>query len=160
MKQMEKIMSESEQVDFKLTLSAEWYRLPCHVKIWLDDELIEDSEISERPDQGQARVIEFSRKLADGEHAVKIQYLGKTWADTTVDDQGNILRDHLLMIDEVELDQIELGYLLFKASRFYPDREIRPDLPEIMEKMMRIGYNGTWQLKFQVPTYSWFLENL
>ena len=153
-------MSELEKVDFKLTLSAEWYRLPCHVKIWLDEELIEDTEIRERKSQGEKRVIEFNRELNDGDHAIKIQYLDKTDADTTIDAQRNILKDHLLNIDEIEIDEIELGFMAFKEGIFHPDREIRPDLPEIMREMVCIGYNGTWEIRFQVPTYIWFLENL
>jgi hypothetical protein len=153
-------MSDLEKVDFKLTLSAEWYRLPCHVKIWLDDELIEDTEISERKSQGEKRVIAVGRELADGEHTIKIQYLDKENPDTTIDEQGNILKDHLLNIDEIEIDEIELGFMAFKEGVFYPDSSMHPDLPEIMRDMVCIGYNGTWELKFQVPTYIWFLENL
>lgn len=153
-------MSDLERVDFKLTLSAEWYRLPCHVKIWLDDELIEDTEISERKSQGEKKVIEFGRELSDGDHAIKIQYLDKTDLDTEIDGQRNILKDHLLNVDEVEIDEIELGFMAFKEGIFYPDRGIRPDLPETIREMVCIGYNGTWELKFRVPTYIWFLENL
>ena len=153
-------MSDLERVDFKLTLSAEWYRLPCHVKIWLDDELIEDTEISERKSQGEKRMISFVRDLAEGDHAIKIQYLDKTNLDTEIDEQRNIIKDHLLNVDEIEIDEIELGFMAFKEGVFHPDREIRPDLPETMREMVCIGFNGTWELKFRVPTYIWFLENL
>jgi hypothetical protein len=153
-------MTETEQVTIKLQLSAEWFRLPCHVKIWVDDDLIDDLEISERKSEGEFRIIEIVKSLEDGEHAVKIQYLGKTWDDTSVDDQGNILKDHLVIIDSVEIDEIELGHLACKAGVFYPDRKLRPDLPETIDNLMCIGYNGTWELKFQSPTYRWFLENL
>jgi hypothetical protein len=153
-------MSDLEKVDFKLTLSAEWYRLPCHVKIWLDDELIEDTEVSERKSQGEKRVIEFGRELTDGEHVIKIQYLDKETPDTMIDEQGNIIKDHLLNIDEIEIDEIELGFMAFKEGVFYPDRSMRSDLPETMRNIVCIGYNGAWELKFQVPTYIWFLENL
>lgn len=149
-----------EEVLFKLRLNSSWFRLPPHVKIWINDELIEDLEVTEKKDDREDRFVEFSRRLPDGEHQLVIQYLDKEMPDTRVDENGNILEDTLLNIDEIEIDEIELGYLAYEKSVFYPDRTNRPDLPESMTQIKNLGYNGRWTIKFEVPTYIWFLENL
>lgn len=153
-------MSGAETVEFKITLSSEWYRLPVHVQVYLNDDLIEDTEITERESEGESREIKFTSQLEDGPNRLRIRYLDKETPDTTIDEGGNIVKDHLLNIKEIEIDEIELGYLCFSKGKFFPDRDIRPDLPEEMCDITCFGYNGTYVLEFQVPTYIWFLENL
>lgn len=153
-------MSNLETVHIKMKLSSDWFRLPPHVKIFLNDDLVDDIELSEKTAEGDSREIIFQADLGDGDHVIKIQYLGKESPDTRVDEQGNILEDHLVHIDSVEIDEIDLGYLSRTASTYYPDRELHPEASESMPETVDLGYNGTWELKFQVPTYIWFLENL
>jgi hypothetical protein len=153
-------MSDLEHVDFKISLSSEWFRLPPHVQISLDDELIEDIEVAEKSSASEKQTLEFSRDLGDGKHYLKIRYLGKEIPDTQIDANNNITKDHLINIDSIDIDDIELGFLAFQKGIFYPDQVIRPDLPTEIHEMTCIGYNGTWVLEFEVPTYIWFLENL
>jgi hypothetical protein len=35
-----------------------------------------------------------------------------------------------------------------------------PDTDDVIPHLDHIGYNGTWELDFEVPTYIWLLENL
>ena len=153
-------MSDLETVQFKLKLSTDWFRLPPHVKVFLDDVLIEDAEIFEKRSEDQIREIVFSADLADGDHELKIEYLGKESPDTQVNESGNIIADHLVHIDEIEIDEIELGFLAWTSSCYYPDQQLHPQAPAEMPQTVDLGYNGSWILKFQVPTYIWFLENL
>ena len=153
-------MSDLESVSFKISLSADWFRKPQRAKIYLDDELIDDVTIEERRSEEKVKILEFSKDLAEGEHTLSIQYLDKRQNDTKVDDDHNIIEDHLLHIEEIEIDEIELGYLAYKLSKFYPDRSERQDLPEEMDELVTLGYNGTWKINFSVSTYIWFLDNL
>ena len=153
-------MSNLETVQFKLRLNTDWFRLTPHVKIFLDDNIIEDIEIFEKQSEGQSREIVFESALDDGDHELRIQYLDKESPDTQVDEQGNILADHLIHIIEIEIDDIELGFLALTASCYYPDQSLHPEAPAEMPQTVDMGYNGVWILKFQVPTYIWFLENL
>ena len=153
-------MSDLEKVQFKLRLSTDWFRLTPHVKIFLNDTEIEDTEIFEKRSEGQTREILFESALPDGDHELKIQYLGKEPPDTQVDEQGNIIADHLVHVEEIEIDDIELGFLARTSSCYYPDNELHPEAPSEMLQTVNLGYNGTWVLKFQVPTYIWFIENL
>ena len=152
--------TDLERVEFKVLLSGEWFRLPPHVKVYIDDQLIEDLEVVERSALGEQRTLEFDAELSDGEHELRIQYLDKEQPDTRVDENGNIDADHIVNIDSIEIDEIELGFMCYNKSVFRPDQELRPDLPAEMHELINIGYNGVWVMKFQVPTYIWFLENL
>lgn len=152
-------MTDTENVDFKIILAAEWFREAPKVKIYLNDELIEETSVEERGDQEQAKEINFSRSLPEGPSKISIVYYNKQNIDTKISEAGEILQDHLLIIKDIEIDEISLGYLCFKESKFIPNRKKRPDLPESM-KLTTIGYNGTYELTFQVPTYIWFLETI
>jgi len=153
-------MNSTELVNFKINLSSEWFRLPCHAIISIDEEVIEDIEVAERGSRGEICTVSFSKQLTEGSHQLKIRYLDKEIPDTRIDADGNITDDHLLSVRDIEIDEIELGHLIYSLSRFYPDRNVRPDLPEEMREIVCLGYNGTWVLDIEVPTYIWFLENL
>jgi hypothetical protein len=98
-------------------------------------------------------------KLSEGEHSIRIIFSGKTDKDTEIDANGNILKDRLLNIDSISIDEIDLGNLVYSLCKFYPDKTIRPDLPDMIPNLTCIGYNGEWELKFNVPTYLWLLEH-
>ena len=153
-------MSDLERVEFKIKLSSNWFRWPPHVMVYLDDTLIKDFLLEERKDQDQAHEIAFDAELDEGNHELRIRYLDKSDADTMIADDGSIADDTLINIESVEIDEIDLGFLTYSKSKFLPDQDIRPDLPAEMRELVNIGYNGMWVLRFQVPTYIWFLENL
>ena len=153
-------MSDLERVEFKIKLSSHWFRWPPHVLVYLDDQIIEDLLLEERKDQDQEREISFAADLDEGDHELRIQYLDKSAADTMVSEDGSIVKDTLINVESVEIDDIDLGFLTYSKSKFLPDSQARPDLPSEIKELVNIGYNGTWVLRFQVPTYIWFLENL
>ena len=128
--------------------------------VYLDDQLIEDLLIEERKDQDQMREIAFDAELDEGDHELRIQFQDKSISDTMIDADGKIVKDTLINIESIEIDEIELGYLAYSKSVFYPDQTTRSDLPTEIKELVNIGYNGMWVLRFQVPTYIWFLENL
>lgn len=155
------MLNDVELVSFKIKLSSQWYRLPCHVIISIDESIVEDTTISEKKSDNESKVISFERSLPEGLHKLKIQYLGKLpKVDTKLQKDNTIVDDHLLYIEDIEIDDIELGHTFFSKGKFYPDRNIHPDLPEVMDEIICLGYNGTWILDIEVPTYIWFLENL
>jgi hypothetical protein len=75
---------------------------------------------------------------------------------------ANIIADHLVQLVDIEIDEISLGYLCTKKSKYYPCKQARIEnrLPDYLENIVCFGYNGRYELSFQVPTYIWFLENL
>ena len=89
--------------------------------------------------------------------------------DQTVCDGTSIVRDQLLTIDRIVIDDIDLGYLLFSHSEYrprYPQHWIEQSaqsgeiLPAAVGKITTLGFNGVWQLRFTHPFEIWYLENL
>jgi hypothetical protein len=75
----------------------------------------------------------------------------------------------LLTIDSIEVDEIDIGSLLWTNSKYYPKypqdyidaqnklgNKLEPELKEFVD----LGWNGRWVLPFQSPFYIWLLENL
>ena len=72
------------------------------------------------------------------------------------EDKTEILKDLLLNIKTVEIDEIDLGNLVFTNSEFVGDDSSRP----VLDKCVDLGWNGTWTLPFESPFYIWLLENI
>jgi hypothetical protein len=150
----------SEEVEIEVLLSSKMHANAPSFQLLLDDILVEEGKIFEKQIDNEHKVIKWKGNLAEGDHTIRIKYFNKTNADTVIDNVSKeILRDQLLHIDGISIDSIELGFLAYKLSKFYPDRNIRPDLDKVIPQRTTLGFNGEWQLKFQVPTYLWFLEN-
>lgn len=148
-----------DETELEIVLSSKWHLAAPLIQVLLDDTEIFSGSINEKKELRESKTIRWSGVLDDGEHIIKIRLLNKTQRDTVIDNKGNILKDMLLNIDEVLLDQIELGYTVYKLCEFYPDKKSRPDLDQKIPNLVCIGYNGEWQLRFSVPTYVWLLEH-
>jgi hypothetical protein len=152
-------MSDSELVKFSIKLSGIWWDKKPVARILLNGESIAEITV-EKIHGKESDTIEFTKELNDGEHTLAIEFTNKTNEDT-VHENGQILKDMLMSIDELTIDDIDLGYLAMQKGRFYVDRNIRPEEPEMMEKVPLVfGFPGRWEMKFTCPTYIWFLENL
>jgi len=151
----------SEEVEIEVELSAKFHVNPPSFQLLINDEIVETGKVTEKQINKESRLIKWKGHLDEGDHVIRIKYFDKTNSDTIIDYiTKEILFDQLLHVDSVSIDSIELGFLSYKLSKFYPNRTIRPDLDEVLPQKTTMGFNGEWQLKFQVPTYLWFLENL
>ena len=150
----------SEEVEIEVRLSAKFHVNSPSFQLLINDEIVETGKVTEKQIDKESRLIKWKGNLDEGDHTIRIKYFDKKNADTIIDNvTKEILFDQLLHIDSVSIDSIELGFLSYKLSKFYPDRTIRPDLDQVIPQKTTMGFNGEWQLKFQVPTYLWFLEN-
>ena len=75
------------------------------------------------------------------------------------------MKDQLLHIKQLEIDEIELDYLYYQLGEFHKQTGVVDGSPVFSEtseteKYITMGWNGEYRLKFSVPTYMWFLENL
>jgi hypothetical protein len=101
-------------------------------------------------------IIEFSADvLEEQEHCLEIRLENKTNSDTIA--RGDeIVKDMLLNIDSIEIDEIDLGEVKWNKSEFVADDPNRPTL----KNCVNLGWNGSYQLKFTSPFYLWLLENM
>jgi len=95
----------------------------------------------------------------DGDHVLEIEMQGKTQDHTQVNAQGEILEDRVIEIQDVKLDDIELGYVFTRAAEYYHDHNGTGD-PVTDQFFGVMGCNGRVKFQFSSPLYLWLLENM
>jgi len=153
---------DSELVEFKVILDSVWHNEPPKYQVLLDGELIETGEVFEKEESGDEKIITFSKDLIEGDHVLQIRLVDKQDRHTHVDQDNNILADQLLNIKQIEIDEIELDYLFYSLGKYHKqiNGSAEYEAEPLPENYKNLGWNGEWRLKFSVPTYMWFLENL
>ena len=140
---------------------------PPHAEILINDKSIVKKEITST--ESNADLIEFEHEFLEGDkHCLIIRYSGKDKNQTVVNEKGDILKDQLLHIKSIEIDEINLGAMVYEGEYTpeYPEpwatqqRESGNDLEESYKNVTQMGHNGEWKLKFESPFYMWLLENL
>jgi hypothetical protein len=85
--------------------------------------------------------------------------MGKLPDDTEVDNQGNILFDKSITIENLALDEILLGHLVTDLATYTHDFNGSQDT--IKDQFYSsMGCNGIVKLEFSSPVYIWMLENM
>ena len=118
----------------------------------------------EKPD-----IIEFEHECKEEEtYNLLIKRSGKGKGQTVVNEKGDILKDQLLHIKRIEIDEIDIGGLVYEGeyTPIYPEpwasQQIKDgiDLKTSLRNVTAMGFDGTWKFKFSSPFYMWLLENL
>ena len=157
----------TEKLKFKMELHATMWDRPPHAEILLNNKSYFKGDITGTEDKPD--LIEFEHELAEGEKSeLIIKRSGKLVNQTVVNDKGDLLKDQLLHIKSIEIDEIELGALVYEGvyTPRYPEpwasqqRRAGVELQESFKNVTTIGHDGTWRLKFESPFYMWLLENL
>ena len=157
----------TEKLKFKLELYATMWDKPPVAEILVNDKSFYNGTIIATEDEPQ--LIEFEHECEEGkDHELTIKRSGKDKGQSVVNDKGDILKDQLLHIKNIEIDEIDLGALVYEGvyTPEYPEpwatqqRESGAKLQESFKNVTAMGHNGTWQFKFTSPFYMWLLENL
>jgi hypothetical protein len=158
--------TNTEKLKFKLELwSTHWDKIPV-AEILINDTSHYRAEITGTEDKPS--VIEFEHTLEEGkEYSLKIVRSGKDKGQTVMED-GKIIKDQLLHINSIEIDEIDIGALVYEGvyTPAYPEpwatqqKTEGVDLPVSFKNVTMMGHNGVWELKFSSPFYMWLLENL
>ena len=157
----------TEKLKFRLELFATMWDKPPHAEILINDKSYFNDKISGTEDKPD--VIEFEHECDEGkEHVLTIKRSGKTPRQTVINAKGDILKDQLLEIKRMEIDEIDIGALIYEGvyTPNYPEpwatqqKEAGHELKESFTNVSKMGHNGTWSLKFESPFYMWLLDNL
>jgi hypothetical protein len=157
----------TEKLKFKLELHATMWDRPPHAEILINDVSQFKEDITGTEDKPD--VIEFEHELEEGkEYKLTINRSGKDKNQTVVNDKGDLLKDQLLHIKSIEIDEIDIGALVYEGvyTPQYPEpwatqqRAAGTELRESFKNVTCMGHNGTWRFKFESPFYMWLLENL
>jgi len=156
----------TEKLKFKLELWGEYWDKPPIAEILINDQSHYQSEITGT--EGKPTLIEFQHTLEEGEkYILKILRSGKDRRQTVVEN-NKIIKDQLLHIKNIEIDEIDIGSLVYEGVYIpeYPEpwatqqRDAGIELPKSFKNVTNMGHNGSWSLQFESPFYMWLLENL
>ena len=157
----------TEKLKFKLELYATMWDKSPHAEIMINDKLYFAGDITgskQKPD-----LIAFECELQeDTEYNFIIKRSGKGRNQTVVNEKGDILKDQLLHSKSIEIDEIDIGALVYEGvyTPQYPEpwatqqRESGNELPKSFKNVTQIGHDGDWRFAFKSPFYVWLLENL
>lgn len=147
----------TESLNFVVSLSARMWSKKPQFSIWVDDHPVLQSEL---PDN-QGHTFKFTHEIGEGDHTLKIRLENKDSTDTANDENGNIINDMLLNIDNIEIDEISIGSLLWTAEYHLDEpHEYQGETITRLDHCVNLGWNGTYVLKFTSPFYLWLLEKL
>ena len=154
---------DKETLHFKVGLSGTSELKQPRFSIAVDGNIVQEGTLSQVPNVTE--YFEFDVSLTEEPHELQISLLNKESADTVKDADDNIIGDMLLNIDSIEIDDIDLGPLLWTASIYnpiYPESYLDQDQKNIKDVLncVHLGWNGVWRLPFISPFYIWLLENL
>lgn len=141
-----------EKLKFAINLSStHWSKTPDFKVV------IGDTELAHGTCDGETEV-QFYHELSEGEHELQIQLLNKEDSDCVQNaDKTEIVKDMMLHINKIRIDNIDLEHIKHTCSTFVPaDTEQHETLTECVD----LGWNGTYILKFSSPFYIWLLENM
>ena len=157
----------TEKLKFKLELYSTMWDKPPHAEILVGNKSHFTGDITGTEDK--PNVIEFEHELTEGEdYELIISRSGKGKNQTLINEKGDILKDQLLHIKDIEIDEINIGALVYEGvyTPDYPEpwatqqRKLGNELPESFKNVTQMGHNGTWRFAFASPFYMWLLENL
>ena len=156
----------TETLKFKLELYATMWNKPPVADIRVDGKSYFNKEITSTKDK--PTIIEFEHELEENKsYNLIINRSGKNKRETVVED-GKIVKDQLLYIKSIEIDEIDIGSLVYEGvyKPEYPEpwatqqAKLGNKLPESYKNVTELGHNGIWAFTFTSPFYMWLLENL
>ena len=157
----------TEKLKFKLELYATMWDKPPHAEIIVGDKSYYNDDITSTEDK--PTLIEFEAELEEGkECSLIIKRSNKGKNQTVINENGDLLKDQLLHIKSIEIDEVDIGGLVYEGvyTPEYPEpwatqqKEAGVELEKSFKNVTQIGHNGTWEFKFATPFYMWLLENL
>ena len=144
----------SNTVQFACKISTTDPQVPLALEILLDGaSVFKNSHVE------QDINVEFA--ISDDEAKRRLEFVlsGKTPAFTQIDSAGNIVKDALLTISEITIDEIELDNFVFDIAKY--THNFNGNGQSVEQKFFgNVGCNGTVTFDFSTPIYLWLLENL
>jgi hypothetical protein len=116
------------------------------IKFYLDDDLYEDFTFTDVSSK-----IDIPLSLLDGEHELTIEIYNKTNASTLLDENNNIVKDQLITLDQIAIDDVILPDFVKYSGVYIVGDNTYP-------QALTWGLNGRWVLKFSVPFITWVLD--
>jgi hypothetical protein len=142
----------SETVKIKINLSSvNWEDKFPGARVFINDQVVLEKLITEPTEIEWTGVVEFKQ------NKITIEMYNKVDSYTVQDENNQIVKDVLLNIENISIEDIDLDRILHTNSTYYPQHEFAPG---VIKECVNLGWNGRWEIEFTTPVYLWFLENL
>ena len=129
---------------FLIELFADYWDKAPQVKVDINNDVIWDGTVTD------IETIKHEKEVYDEEEVkLNITLYSKT-DDQTVIENEKVIKDQLLHIKNIEIDDVEIEDLIWEAE--YTVNTV------IKKRVTTLGENGTWCLTFTSPFYLWLLE--
>lgn len=142
-------------IKFSCKISTTNVDVPLGLEAWIDDHKFFDTEHLDQKN------LTISTDLSDdeAEHVLRFVMKNKQPAHTKINADGEIIQDALITIEDICFDDIKLGYIMTKLSKYMHD--FNGTGPETQQQFHgEMGCNGTVSLEFSTPIYLWMLEHI
>ena len=154
-------MADKESLHFKIGISGTYWDKRPQYSIAIGDDIIKEGTTTVASDETE--YIEFDYETDLDAPCLKISLLNKTDQDTVQnEDKTAIVNDMLLNIVSVEIDEIDLGHLIYSLSEYHVDQPIEHcgETTQIVKNCVNLGWNGEWRWRWENPFYIFLLENI
>ena len=153
---MNQLLRNTETLKFRIGVSGSYWNKKPAYSVSVDG--VEQACAIIAADTGVVEYAEFTLAvMEDSPHLLEIKLLNKTDDDVVqTQDQTEIVKDMLLNIESISIDDIELGQIKWDQSEFVAEDPDRPTL----KNCVNLGWNGSYRLKFSSPFYLWLLEKM
>ena len=149
-------MKETEKLHFKIGFSGEYWDKKPKYSILINSTVVKIGEVT--TPSNELFYVDFDFEFEEStKNKLGIRLNNKSNSDTVENtDKTLIIKDMLLHIKSLEIDEIDVGQLLWSNTQFIGDEKSRP----ILKNCIDLGWNGTWEFPFESPFYMWLLENI
>ena len=125
------------------------------IAVWINDVCVFETAHLKEPHR-------FSHDINDDderEHELRVVMSGKSAEHTKIDDAGNILKDVLVLISNVDVDGIDINQVFLDKTVYTHDfNGTQSEIADTFHGCM--GCNGALSMRFSTPVYLWLLENM
>jgi len=147
-------MSELSTTPITFDISTTDASAKLGIRVLLDHVVIYENKHVQEP-------YHFSQDLsdADSEHHLDIELFGKLPQHTSINPAGEIVKDSIININNVEFDGIDITTIMSDLAEYHHDFNGTQD-PTVSKFYGSLGCNGHVKFKFTTPIYLWLLENM
>jgi hypothetical protein len=153
---------EKETLHFRIGLSGTYWDRPPQYSVLVNDMAVVSSSLVDTATE-EVFYVEFDMESDVELNRLQIRLENKTPQDTVENaDKTGIVKDMLLNIVSVEIDEIDLKSVIYKSSEYHVDEPVvhNGETVSVVKNCINLGWNGEWQFHWTNPFYLWLLEHI
>lgn len=157
---------ESEVLSVKLGIKGIYWDVKPEFSVSFNDQVLYQGTVTKASEE--IEFLEFQIENNQEQGVLKVELLNKDADRDTIKDnyhlpEYTIVKDMLLEIDSLSVDDIDITNLIYTSSEYRPIYPVTYN-PEVKHEVIMgyrtLGWNGAWSMTWGNPFYIWLLENL